>query len=208
VKSAETSGRSDSVKSHIALFNVIAFPYGWFFRFEKARYGAILRLHLDALSLASGSRVLDVGCGPGAFAAAFRADGFQVTGVDGAPKMAEQALAHGIECHVADASLRLPFGAGEFDLVAAAYVAHGLRHESRIALYREMKRVSTGPVLLHDFSPSVGVFPPWSIIGLLERLEGSDYRVFVSRGLEELREVFASVHVTDVGRTVSWYVCR
>lgn len=53
--------------------------------------------------LPAGGAVLDLGCGPGFWAARFRDDGYRVAAVDASPEMAEVALqTHGIEVSIAE----------------------------------------------------------------------------------------------------------
>jgi SAM-dependent methyltransferase len=52
--------------------------------------------------LPAGGRVLDLGCGPGHWAARFAAEGFAVEATDASPEMAQQAAdAYGLEASVA-----------------------------------------------------------------------------------------------------------
>lgn len=193
---------------HIQLFDSIARPYGWLHQPISKKYIELLAQYLNTLDIETGSRVLDVGCGPGSFGMAFKSLGFEVVGVDGSPKMASISRSNGLECHVADATVKLPFPDGSFDLVAAAFLAHGFPVRNRRGLYQEMKRVSTGLVLLHDFSPASQGFSPVSVIGLLEKLEGSDYVNFRRSGLEELEKLFQLVTVLPIHKRASWYICR
>jgi hypothetical protein len=62
-------------------------------------------------------------------------------------------------------------------------------------------------VLLHDFSPSAGGFPPVTIAGILELLEGSDYVNFRQHCVEELESVFSRVQVLPINKRLSWYIC-
>lgn len=59
-------------------------------------------------------RVIEIGTGPGIDAAAFRAEGFEVAGVDLSPAHVELARAAGIDAHVA-AAQELPFASASFD---------------------------------------------------------------------------------------------
>jgi len=72
----------------------------------------------DALSLAAGMRVLDVGCGSGDFCALALSRGAAASGIDAAPGMIEIARerAPAAELRVGEMQ-RLPYGDGEFDAV-------------------------------------------------------------------------------------------
>ena len=152
--------------------------------------------------------MLDIGCGTGAFAAAFAHAGFRVRGLEGAPAMASRARKHNVPCDVGDATNRLPFQDETFELVTGAFVLHGLKSPGRISILEEAGRVTCGPVLWHDFAP----IPPEEfrpgIIDLLELLEGSDYRGFTQHGLSEMRRVFRTVEVIPISERNVWYLCR
>ena len=82
---------------------------------------------LDAVRAGPGTRLLDVGCGPGTITAAAAARGAQATGVD----LAEGMLAVGRERHphvellTGDAE-QLPFGDASFDAVVGGFVLNHL----------------------------------------------------------------------------------
>jgi hypothetical protein len=97
----------------------------------------------------------------------------------------------------------LPFGDNIFDLVTAAQVAHGLSPEARLRLFTEAHRVSSGPVIFHDYKQQRG-----PLIDFVERLEGGGYFSFVEQGLTEMQSFFDHVDVIDVARNANWYVCR
>ncbi|MFE1320422.1 class I SAM-dependent methyltransferase [Kitasatospora phosalacinea] len=95
---------------------------------------------LDAAGVAAGSRVLDVGTGPGTVAAAAGARGAEVTAVDAEPSMLELARRHAPQaCAVLATLPELPFPDGEFDAVVANFV---LNHVGRPLLaLAELRRV-------------------------------------------------------------------
>lgn len=78
------------------------------------------------VGLAGSSQALDVGCGAGLMSVALAREGLEVTATDSSPRMvalcAQQAAAAGMEDHLrvqrADAH-RLPFAAGQFNLIVA-----------------------------------------------------------------------------------------
>jgi len=189
-------------KRHARLFQRIAIPYGWFFAGQIRSYASCFDLARGALPDPVGKIALDLGCGTGAFAAALRAEGWEVRGVDIAPAMVKQARQKGVDCTVADVLEGLPYPDKSFDLVSAAYVAHGLQADDRQLLFREAARLSRGVVLFHDYTPDRHL-----LTSLVEYLEGGDYFTFIRTGLEEMRQVFSRVEVIRVGPQAAWYVC-
>lgn len=69
----------------------------------------------DWVGVGEGRRVLDVGCGPGLFAAPWT-EANEVTGVDYVREMLVRARVRGLRTSQADAGV-LPFSSGAFDLV-------------------------------------------------------------------------------------------
>jgi ubiquinone/menaquinone biosynthesis C-methylase UbiE len=79
---------------------------------------------LAAVAETGPRRVLEVGCGWGAFAARVRCElQADVVAVDLSPRMVELARARGVDAHVADVQA-LPFEGGEFDCVAALWMLY------------------------------------------------------------------------------------
>lgn len=82
------------------------------------------RLILELAGEVSGCKVLDIGCGDGTFAVELARRGAIVTGIDASPAMIDAARAraaqHNVDVtfQVAQAE-RLPFAAGQFDVVTA-----------------------------------------------------------------------------------------
>lgn len=187
---------------HARLFQRIAIPYGWFFAGQERSYSGCFALGRDSLPDPRGAKALDLGCGTGAFTAALRAEGWDVRGVDVAHGMAEQARSRGVGCTVGNVLAGLAFPDRSFDLVSAAYVAHGLRRDDRLALFREASRLSRGVVLFHDYTADRHL--PTSII---EWLEGGDYFNFTRTGLDDMRLVFPQLRVIRVGKRAAWYLC-
>jgi SAM-dependent methyltransferase len=71
---------------------------------------------VDTLALTPSSRVLDVGCGPGRHAHALAARGIGVVGLDISEHFVRLAASDGRGPFVRGDALRLPFGAGSFDV--------------------------------------------------------------------------------------------
>lgn len=93
-------------------------------------YG-ILPYLLESLGDVRGRRVLDAGCGEGYLARVLSARGAQVTGIDLAPRLIEQARRRDpggvIDYRVADLSRPLPGAVHSFDAVASYLVLNDVR---------------------------------------------------------------------------------
>jgi ubiquinone/menaquinone biosynthesis C-methylase UbiE len=95
---------------------------------------------LDAVAAGTGTRLLDVGTGPGVVARAAVARGAQVTAVDADPQMAQTAAQAAPEADVTVAVLpELPFEDGSFDAVVGNFVINHLGDPP--ATVRELYRV-------------------------------------------------------------------
>ena len=89
--------------------------------------GQTVPLAVEAAEIGPGSRVLEIGSGPGHVADLLAKAGASVTGVDFSPDMVEVAQKSypDITFQQADAE-QLPFEAGSFDAVVANFVVHHL----------------------------------------------------------------------------------
>jgi SAM-dependent methyltransferase len=98
-----------------------------------------------------GERVLDLGCGAGAFLTALRDAGADPVGAEIAEAAAERARATGVEVRLVEPDGTLPFGHGEFDLVWCSEVLEhipdvaGALHEVRRVLKRDGRLLLTVP---------------------------------------------------------------
>ena len=187
---------------HARLFDRISIPYAWFFAGQTRSYATCFERGRFALPDPAGKLALDIGCGTGAFTNALRADGWQVQGVDVANGMVAQARRRGVPCAVANVLEGLSYADHSFDLVSAAYVAHGLKAEARLALFHEAKRLSRGVVLFHDYTADRRL-----LTSIIEYAEGGDYFNFIQTVQDELRSVFKELNVVRVGPYAAWYVC-
>jgi len=98
------------------------------------------QLIADAGFVGRGTRLLDIGCGPGDFTRAFSDTGALATGVDFSPEMIRIAQDRFPEVafKVADAE-RLPFDDCSFDVVVGAYLVHHLARPE--VAFREIHRI-------------------------------------------------------------------
>ena len=196
---------------HVRLFDLVALPYDLFFHSQRRAFRRVFCAHGGRLGLATGARVLDIGCGTGALASLLADHGFRVSAVEPSAGMRARARRRlagtGVGLCDGDPVAGLAFPGGTFDVVLASHVVHGLPRVGRAVFFREALRVSRGLVLFHDYAPR----PPRRCSPdehVLETLERSDYHRFIRTGLQEMRDAFASVEVVPVGPSSAWYVCR
>jgi SAM-dependent methyltransferase len=98
------------------------------------------QLLMEAVSVKSGTRVLDIGCGPGNVAGELATAGGDVDGVDYSEPMLEVAKKNhpGIRFHFANAE-KLPFDDGTFDAVISSLAVHHLARPAEV--FKEVHRV-------------------------------------------------------------------
>jgi SAM-dependent methyltransferase len=85
----------------------------------------------ESIREAAPQRVLEAGCGAGALAARVRDElGAEVVAIDLSERMVELTRQRGIDAHVADVQ-ELPFGDGEFDVVAAGWLLYHVPDRAR-----------------------------------------------------------------------------
>ncbi len=88
---------------------------------------------LDAAAVSSGSRVLDVGTGPGLVAAAVRDRQAVPIGIDFAASMVSEARRRYPDIEFREANAEsLPFADGEFDAVVSNFVLHHVARPDRV----------------------------------------------------------------------------
>ncbi len=119
----------------------------WAYRFQQWLERRPLRRLLEMLDPQPGERMLDIGTGPATLPALLAARGparrpEDLVGIDSSASMLERAprLPEGWTLQQADAT-RLPFAAGSFDLISAAYLLHVLEPVTRGRVLAEAARV-------------------------------------------------------------------
>jgi ubiquinone/menaquinone biosynthesis C-methylase UbiE len=188
---------------HKNIFNNIAAIYNWFFPYQVKTINSAMKEHLHRLNLPEGSKILEIGCGTGAYCQVLGDLGYDVTGIDFSEGMLKQAAKRGLNCRWGDVIEGLEFEDNSFDLVMAAYVAHGLDRDKRKKLFKESARISRGIVLFSDYSSQRRPH-----ISFIEYLEDGDYFNFIKNGLQEMKDFFSSVTVISVTPSNNWYLCH
>lgn len=157
--------------------------------------------------VASGGRLLDLGCGTGELARDLAASGFRVTGCDIAPQMLRRATAADPDARVGWLRLgsqwsTLPFGPASVDAVVAASVLEYVPDPG--AVLRECARVlRPGGVLLCT------VPNPAHPVRWLEWLAGQTARMPVARAgfcaLPRLGRYLTYLQISRQRRPASWW---
>jgi len=194
------------LEKHARIFNLIAPIYNRFFRGQVRNYHSILDKYEKLLNIPNGGRVLDIGCGTGAFIYCFAERGYQTVGVDFSAAMLKEARkstrGKAIEFVQGDVTQGLPLRDKSFDLVLSSYVLHGLSSALRQRIYEEAGRLSRGRILFYDYNQKRRWFTD-----LVEWAEGGDYFGFVRQGEKEMRAYFTEVNRVDAGPQTALYIC-
>lgn len=114
---------------------------------------ALLRTHLPGMR-----RVLDVGCGAGAFLAQLRSEGIEARGIDADAEAVRAATAAGCSVHRGEAAAILEAMAREglrFDAVVLSHVVEHLDPERALALFERIHAVLAPSGLLLIATPDV-----------------------------------------------------
>ena len=112
---------------------------------------AVRERQIDLLAPQPGWRIADIGCGPGAFAAALCARGAHVTAIDSARAMLDAVAARALGCELVEAdALSLPLAPGSHDAACMVQVLEYV--DDPVAALREAGRVVRpgGAVLAAD----------------------------------------------------------
>jgi SAM-dependent methyltransferase len=149
----------------------------------------------DAVVESRPRRALEVGCGPGDFAARLRAAAVEVVAVDQSEQMVELAGARGVEARVGDVQ-SLPFADGEFDVAVANFVLYHVPDLDRGLA--ELARVA--PRLVAATNGYDQLREMWDLVG---RDLGDRRTIFMREtGEQLLREHYDDVRLIDLPATV------
>ena len=186
------------------IFDLIAPIYSGLDSYVRRGMRGAMRSVDEAIGLA-GKSVLDLGTGPGAWAALYKEFGAgQVHGVDFAPRMvrfASRRYSPDISFSLGDATRLSDFSDGSFDVVTASLMLHGVTSDVRAQMLREMHRVSRRYLVINDFYGPTPAF-----VRFLEYLERSDYVHFKANFCDELRAFFPKVERLGAKYGTSVYV--
>lgn len=192
---------------HSKIFDLIAPIYGMFFNFQVKYYKKIIDRVKKEIDIEDYKTVLDLGCGTGALCYTLYEKGLKVTGVDISEKMVEKSREKlkdtEIEIYKVDPQKPFPFEDHSFDIVISSYVAHGLKKDMRIKLYKEASRLAKDKVIIHDYNSNRAL-----LTTVIEWLERGDYFNFIKLAEKEMKEIFEEVKVIDVDKRAAWYILK
>ena len=187
------------------VFHTIAPIYGLFYNKQVNHYRAIIEDNRDFLDLGNYRSALDIGFGTGALCRVLAENGLQVTGVEPVERMLRIAKKRNADidadCVRADVLEGLPFEDDAFQISISSYVAHGMKKEDRLRMYREMARVTEKKMIIYDYNQERRLANDF-----VEWLEGGDYFNFIKVVEDELRVEFGNVSKRNVDKRAAWYV--
>ncbi|MHA1777858.1 MAG: class I SAM-dependent methyltransferase [Promethearchaeia archaeon] len=189
---------------HKKLFDLIAPFYQLFFHSQLRTYRKYLKLYKHKLGLSPGAKILDLGCGTGAFGLAFQELGFEVIGIDSSHRMLQKANNNYLSVINVDLlTPYFPFESNSFDLVIGANVIHGFQLKEREIIYQEAARLTKKYVLFHDYSNKRNIF-----VSIIEWIEHGDYFNFIRQVPEDFYKIFKNVVILPNSESYSaWYLC-
>ena len=157
---------------------------------------------LEALAEVSPSRVLEVGCGPGWFAARAREElGAEVVAVDTSERMVELARARGVDARVGDVQ-ELPFEDRAFDAAAANWMLYHVPDVDRAVA--ELARVLRPGGRLVAITNSVDhLLELWELVGATEARRARWYPFGAENGRAILERHFDDVEMRDASGRVT-----
>ncbi len=142
------------------------------------------------------ARVLEVGCGQGALAAALAEAGLDVTASDQSRQMVATTAARGIKAFQADVQ-QLPFDDGAFDLVVAAYMLYHVPDLPR-ALKEIARVLSPGGHLVAITNSGHKLAEMWTLVGRSLGEDGEAETFSRESGHEQLIPFFDAVERVDI----------
>ncbi len=189
----------------VKIFDFIAPIYAIFYKFQVKYYNKIILRVKKDLDIREYKSVLDIGCGTGALCYVLYTKGLKPVGVDASEKMVEIAKRKlrdtEIEIYKVNPNIAFPFKDNSFDIVISSYLAHGLKKNDRIKLYKEASRLAKEKIIFHDYNKNRAL-----LTTLIEWLERGDYFNFIKVAEDEMKEYFKDVKIVNVDKRASWYI--
>jgi len=185
------------------IFNLIAPIYGHIDSGLQKSFAISAAMLNDNIEI-KGKKVLDVGCGTGAWLTSIaKHNSAECVGADFSDKMLKEAKAKHPDfrfekTRAEDLSI---FQDNEFDIVTASYVLHGVKKEPRSKMLKEMKRVAKEFVVIHDFYGKTAPF-----VQFLEFMERSDYKYFKKNFGKEMNSHFEEAKMIDTETGTGLYI--
>ena len=185
------------------IFNFIAPIYGYVDAGLQKSFAISADLLNKEIEI-KGKRILDVGCGTGAWLTSLSKHNPAVcVGADFSDKMLNEAKSKHSDfrfekARAEDLSI---FQDNEFDIVTASYVLHGVTKAPRSEMLKEMQRVAKEYVIIHDFYGKTAPF-----VQFLEFMERSDYKNFKKHFAEEMNSQFEEAKMIDTETGTGLYI--
>lgn len=187
------------------VFHNIATIYGMFYKYQYKYYKGIFNKNKDFLDLALYKSIVDVGSGTGALCKVLHEYGFKVTGIEPVDKMIEIAKRKTNNNRICFKNGNVLEGLDledkSFDLSISSYVAHGMKKDKRLKMYKEMARITKHKLIIYDYNQNRRLLNDF-----VEWLEGGDYFNFIKEVEGELENLFGEVQVIKVDKRAAWYV--
>lgn len=187
------------------VFHNIASIYGLFYNYQYKYYKKILSKYKDILSLDEFKSAIDIGSGTGALCQVLHESGLKVTGIEPVEKMTEIAKKktgnRDIDFKNVDILEGVSLKDKSFDISIASYVAHGMKSDQRLKMYKEMARLTRHKLIIYDYNQNRRLLNDF-----VEWLEGGDYFNFIKDVKLELENIFGEVQIINVDKRAAWYI--
>jgi ubiquinone/menaquinone biosynthesis C-methylase UbiE len=196
----------DADKRAKFIFNFIAPVYGLADKVLKKNFEQAA-LNLKNTDDFSDKRIIDIGTGTGAWAAAMNSvlKPKEVSGTDFSANMIKQARKKHPEIDFfrgnGEDLSDIPDNA--YDIASASLVLHGVKEDKRAKLLDEMERIAKEKLIFQDF---VGKTP--FFIRILEYLEKSDYKHFKENFCKELQSRYGECFSKQMRAGIGLYVAE
>ena len=188
------------------LFDRISPFYGRLFERQRKNYAKIF-MDKERCNLSHFSTILDIGCGSGAMASVFTQMGLKTFAMDQSLGMLRVATSRqeNKQVGICQGSIGdgLPFPKNSFDIVIAAFVAHGMKSDQRFLLYEEMKRVAKHLVIVYDYNRVRSM-----TTNIVEFAEGGDYFNFIQDVKAEMMDYFGNLEIVETEKRSCCYICN